>query len=65
MIEIPANWIKLCREDPAQARKEQLRVRREFQQALANGLIAAGFERAPESPRYLLYPQEVWQSVQQ
>jgi len=65
MIEIPANWTKLCREDPAQARKEQLRVRSEFQQALADGLIAAGFERASEQPRYLLYPQEVWQSVQQ
>jgi len=65
MIKIPANWTKLCREDPAQARQEQLRVRGEFQQALAQGLIAAGFERASEQPRYLLYPREVWQSVQQ
>jgi hypothetical protein len=63
MIEIPANWTRLCREDPAQARKEQLRVRGEFQQALANGLIAAGFERSSEQPRYLLYAEEVWRSV--
>ena len=65
MIEIPANWIKLCREDAAQARKEQLRVRGEFQQALAAGLIAAGFERSSEQPRYLLYTEEVLRSVQQ
>jgi predicted GNAT superfamily acetyltransferase len=65
MIEIPANWIKLCREDATQARKEQLRVRSEFQQALAAGLIAAGFERSSEQPRYLLYPEEVLRSVQQ
>lgn len=65
MIEIPVNWTKLCREDAAQARKEQLRVRSEFQQALATGLIAAGFERSAEQPRYLLYSEEVLQSVQQ
>lgn len=64
LIEIPANWTKLCREDAVQARKEQLRVRSEFQQALAAGLIAAGFERSSEQPRYLLYPEEAWRSVQ-
>jgi len=65
LIEIPANWGKLCREDAVHARKEQLRVRSEFQQALAAGLIAAGFERSKEQPRYLLYPEEAWRSVQQ
>jgi predicted GNAT superfamily acetyltransferase len=65
IIEIPGNWTKLCREDAAQARTEQLRVRGEFQQALAAGLIAAGFERSSEQPRYLLYPAEVFRSVQQ
>ena len=64
MIEIPANWIKLCRDDAVFARKEQLRVRSEFQQALAAGLIAAGFERSSEQPHYLLYPEEAWRSVQ-
>ena len=62
-IEVPSNWNKLCREDAGQARREQLRVRGEFQQAFAAGLIAAGFERSPEHPRYLLYPEEVLQSV--
>lgn len=65
MIEIPTDWTKLCREDAGQARKEQLRVRSEFQQALAAGLIAAGFERSSEQPRYLLYPQEGLRSVLQ
>jgi predicted GNAT superfamily acetyltransferase len=64
-IEIPTNWTKLCREDTSQARREQLRVRSEFQQALAAGLIAAGFERSSEQPRYLFYPEEVLRSVQQ
>jgi len=65
VIEIPANWTKLCREDAAQARTEQLRVRSEFQQALADGLIASGFERSSAQPRYLLYPEEVLRSLQQ
>lgn len=59
MIDIPANWTKLCRENPGQARQEQLRVRHEFQKAFASGLIAAGFERSVDQPRYLLYEKEV------
>ena len=57
MIDIPINWTKLCRESPGQAKQEQLRVRAEFQQAFAAGLIAAGFERSAEPPRYLLYTE--------
>ena len=63
MIEIPTNWSKLCRESTGHARQEQLRVRSEFQQAFAAGLVAAGFERSSEQPRYLLYPEEVLRSV--
>jgi predicted GNAT superfamily acetyltransferase len=55
VIDIPANWTKLCRENPEAARREQLRVRGEFQQAFASGYVAAGFERSPDQPRYLLY----------
>lgn len=62
LITIPVNWTKLCRENPAQAKQELLRVRGEFQQAFAAGLVAAGFERSPEEPRYLLYPAEVLRS---
>lgn len=57
-IQIPADWTRLCKEDPAQAKQEQWRVRHEFQQAFAAGLIAAAFERSAEQPRYLLYEKE-------
>lgn len=58
-IQIPADWTKLCKEDPVQAKREQLRARHEFQSAFAAGLIAAGFERSAEDPHYLLYEKEV------
>jgi predicted GNAT superfamily acetyltransferase len=58
MIDIPANWTKLCNENPRQAKEEQFRVRQEFQSALASGLVAAAFERSGEHPRYLLYRKE-------
>jgi predicted GNAT superfamily acetyltransferase len=54
-IVIPAEWSKLVKENPAKAKEEQLRVRDEFQKAFAQGLVAAGFERSPTAPRYLLY----------
>ncbi len=55
VIIIPPNWTKLCREHPAEARQEQLRVRTEFERAFAAGCVAARFERSAEQPRYLLY----------
>ena len=57
MIRIPVNWTQLCCENPVQAKRELLRVREEFQQAFAAGLVAAGFERSAEQPRYLLYAE--------
>jgi predicted GNAT superfamily acetyltransferase len=54
-IAIPANWQQLAKDDPAMARQEQLRVRAEFQQALAAGLVCSAFVRDNISPRYLLY----------
>lgn len=62
-IDIPTDWTKLCKENPVQAKQEQLRVRREFQDAFAAGLVAAGFERSVEQPRYLLYTREVLRSL--
>lgn len=62
-IDIPADWTKLCRENPEQAKREQLRVRGEFQKAFSSGLVAAGFKRSPEQPRYLLYKKDSLQSV--
>ena len=57
-IVIPPNWTSLCRENPGEARSEQLRVRKEFQRAFAARLIAAAFERSPDQPRYLLYEED-------
>jgi len=57
-IDIPADWTRLCKENPNQAKKEQLRVRQEFQNAFAAGLVAAAFERSKEYPCYLLYEKE-------
>lgn len=54
-IVIPPNWSALIRDDPKGARREQLRVRVEFQQAFAAGLICAGFQRDEKEPHYLLY----------
>ncbi len=62
-IAIPVEWTRLVREDPAMAKQEQLRVRREFQKAFAAGLVAAGFERSSELPRYQLYESKVQESV--
>jgi predicted GNAT superfamily acetyltransferase len=54
-IQIPADWNSLCTHDARAAREEQLRVRAEFQNAFAGGLVCAGFHRSAEQPRYLLY----------
>jgi predicted GNAT superfamily acetyltransferase len=54
-IEIPPDWPSLISQDAAAARREQLRVRAEFQEAFAAGLVCAGFERDKAHPRYLLY----------
>ncbi|MDQ4120624.1 MAG: GNAT family N-acetyltransferase [Acidobacteriota bacterium] len=55
IIEIPANWSEIVKNDPLKAREEQLRVRAEFQAAFADNLICAKFERDAQSSRYLLY----------
>jgi predicted GNAT superfamily acetyltransferase len=54
-VAIPANWGALVREDADAARAELLRVRAEFQTALASGLVCAGFERDSSRPRYLFF----------
>lgn len=56
-IAIPVNWTRLIKEDPVSARNEQHRVRGNFQEYFAKGLICAGFERSQE-PEYLLYSPE-------
>ncbi|HXL79916.1 MAG TPA: hypothetical protein VN951_03490 [Pyrinomonadaceae bacterium] len=58
MIQIPADWTSLCKQDARVARQQQLRVRAEFQDAFAKGLLCGGFDRSTEQPRYLLYEAE-------
>src|SRR5207302_10456018 len=55
VIEIPPDWGALIKSDVATARAELLRVRSEFQKALAAGLVCRGFDRQAARPRYLLY----------
>ena len=57
-IEIPTDWAALVRENAVAARREQLRVRAQFQEAFNAGLVCAGFQRDDTSPRYLLYSSD-------
>ena len=54
-VEIPPDWAALMREDAPRAREELARVRAEFQQHFAAGLVCAGFERSDTRPRYLFF----------
>jgi predicted GNAT superfamily acetyltransferase len=54
-VAIPSDWPALVRQDATQARREQLRVRAEFEAAFATGLVCAGFRRDETHPSYLLY----------
>jgi predicted GNAT superfamily acetyltransferase len=58
-ISTPSDWTGLLKEKPQAAKQEQLRVRGEFRDAFASGLICAGFERSVDQPRYLLYESKV------
>lgn len=54
-IEIPNDWNDLVKQNSEKAVAEQRRVKTEFQNAFAENLICKGFERAENSPKYLLY----------
>ena len=54
-IALPAEWSVLVKSDVAKARQEQERVRTQFIQALADGLVCAGFERGATQSHYLLF----------
>jgi predicted GNAT superfamily acetyltransferase len=54
-VSIPSQWNALVKSDPQRALEEQARVREEFRNAFEQGLICAGFERAEEQSRYLLF----------
>src|SRR5437868_2181237 len=54
-VAIPSDWSAFIHNAPADAQRELVRVRTEFQQAFAAGLVCAGFERDVTRPRYLFY----------
>jgi predicted GNAT superfamily acetyltransferase len=54
-IAVPTEWSAVVKRDVEEARDMQTRVRTEFQQAFAEQLVCAGFERGDEQSRYLLF----------
>lgn len=56
-IEIPNNWNELVKVNPRQAVDEQNRVKKEFQQAFGEHLVAKAFEKNADRPQYLLYKE--------
>ncbi len=53
-IVIMPEWRMLVEHDPEAALAEQIRIRGEFQRALADGLVGRGFRRDRERPAYLM-----------
>jgi predicted GNAT superfamily acetyltransferase len=54
-IEIPGDFPSLLQTDPETAKREVVRVREEFVQALKDGFVCRAFARDEKRPRYLLY----------
>jgi predicted GNAT superfamily acetyltransferase len=54
-ISVTPDWSSLVAADATAAIAEQARLRDEFEAAFAAGMIARGFARDNENPRYLLY----------
>ena len=54
-VAIPTDWSALVKADPQRARDTQARVRAEFKEAFAEGLVCEAFERGDEASRYLLF----------
>lgn len=54
-ISVPPDWYDLVNSCPAEAIREQTRIKTEFESALGAGLICKGFERDERDPKYLLY----------
>jgi predicted GNAT superfamily acetyltransferase len=57
-IEIPSDWNALIKRDASEAKREQSRVRAEFEDAFSAGLVCAAFQRDAARPRYLLYERD-------
>jgi len=56
-IIVVNEWFSLVEADPAAALAEQLRIRVEFQNGFADGMVGRGFRRDGEKPAYLLFSE--------
>jgi predicted GNAT superfamily acetyltransferase len=54
-VEIPGDFSTLLKTDPDVAKREIVRVREEFVQALNEGFVCRSFKRDEQRPRYLFY----------
>lgn len=54
-VEVPNEWFSLVAKSTDEALAVQSRIRRDFEAAFSQGLVAQGFERDEERPSYLLY----------
>ena len=54
-VKIPVEWSSFIKRDVQEARSTQARVREQFKDAFASGLVCAGFQRGDEWSEYLLY----------
>ena len=54
-IEVVADWAGLVNESTDKALAEQARIRKEFEELFAEGLVCLGFIRDADRPKYLLY----------
>jgi predicted GNAT superfamily acetyltransferase len=54
-VEVPNDWSALVAADPNEALQVQERMRKDFEAAFAEGLVARGFVRDERHPKYLLY----------
>ncbi len=54
-IEVTNDWNSLVKNDIQKAIAEQKRIKKDFEKAFAEGLIARSFERSETNPKYLLY----------
>lgn len=58
-VAIPAEWSALVKRNPQRARDIQARVRTEFKERFAEGLVCAAFARGDEESRYLLFEPQL------
>jgi predicted GNAT superfamily acetyltransferase len=54
-VAIPAEWSAFVKHDIQRARDVQARVRSEFKELFAKGLVCAALQRHDQESRYLLF----------